>query len=152
MNYRFLRKIKGYIMLSLSALAAVIGVVLLFAILYKVIQTGMAGLNLALFTKDEAPAFMIGEGGMRIALAVYERRPFFWIVRHDEEGIALAEVGIFVRDGIYETVVLLLDRLHLFVEFGLLIYPIPAEAFKEADHAFFAEALDVRCVDIHLFE
>lgn len=67
MNYRFLRKIKGYIMLSLSALAAVIGVLLLFAILYKVIQTGMAGLNLALFTKDEAPAFMIGEGGMRHA-------------------------------------------------------------------------------------
>lgn len=67
MNYRFLRKIKGYIMLSLSALAAVIGVVLLFAILYKVIQTGMAGLNLALFTKDEAPAFMVGEGGMRHA-------------------------------------------------------------------------------------
>lgn len=67
MNYRFLRKIKGYIMLTLSALAAVIGVMLLFAILYKVIQTGMAGLNLALFTKDEAPAFMIGEGGMRHA-------------------------------------------------------------------------------------
>ncbi len=67
MNYRFLRKIKRYIMLSLSALAAVIGVVLLFAILYKVIQTGMAGLNLSLFTKDEAPAFMIGEGGMRHA-------------------------------------------------------------------------------------
>lgn len=67
MNYRFLRKIKGYIMLALSALAAVIGVVLLFAILYKVIQTGMAGLNLSLFTKDEAPAFMIGEGGMRHA-------------------------------------------------------------------------------------
>lgn len=67
MNYRFLRRIKGYIMLALSALAAVIGVVLLFAILYKVIQTGMAGLNLALFTKDEAPAFMIGEGGMRHA-------------------------------------------------------------------------------------
>lgn len=67
MNYRFLRKIKGYIMLSLSALAALIGVVLLFAILYKVIQTGMAGLNLSLFTKDEAPAFMIGEGGMRHA-------------------------------------------------------------------------------------
>lgn len=67
MNYRFLRKIKGYIMLSLSALAAVIGVLLLFAILYKVIQTGMAGLNLALFTKDEAPAFMVGEGGMRHA-------------------------------------------------------------------------------------
>lgn len=54
-------------MLALSALAAVIGVVLLFAILYKVIQTGMAGLNLSLFTKDEAPAFMIGEGGMRHA-------------------------------------------------------------------------------------
>ena len=67
MNYRFLRKIKGYIMLTLSALAAVIGVMLLFAILYKVIQTGMAGLNLALFTEDEAPAFMVGEGGMRHA-------------------------------------------------------------------------------------
>ena len=67
MNYRFLRRIKGYIMLALSALAAVIGVLLLFAILYKVIETGMAGLNLALFTKDEAPAFMVGEGGMRHA-------------------------------------------------------------------------------------
>lgn len=67
MNYRFLRKIKGYIMLTLSAMAAVIGVVLLFAILYKVIQTGMSGLNLALFTEDEAPAFMVGAGGMRHA-------------------------------------------------------------------------------------
>lgn len=67
MNYSFLRKIKGYIMLTLSALAAIIGVVLLFAILYKVVQTGMSGLNLTLFTKDEAPAFMIGEGGMRHA-------------------------------------------------------------------------------------
>lgn len=67
MNYRFLRKIKGCIMLTLSALAAIIGVMLLFAILYKVIETGMAGLNLSLFTKDEAPAFMAGEGGMRHA-------------------------------------------------------------------------------------
>ena len=67
MNYRNLRKIKGYIMLFLSSIAAVIGVILLFAILYKVIQTGMAGLNLSLFTKDEAPAWLEGEGGMRHA-------------------------------------------------------------------------------------
>lgn len=67
MNYRHLRKIKGYIMLTLSTMAAVIGVILLFAILYKVIQTGMAGLNLSLFTQDEAPAWLEGEGGMRHA-------------------------------------------------------------------------------------
>lgn len=67
MNYRNLRKIKGYIMLIMSTMAAVIGVILLFAILYKVIQTGMAGLNLSLFTQDEAPAWLEGEGGMRHA-------------------------------------------------------------------------------------
>ncbi len=67
MNYRNLRKIKGYIMLIMSTMAAVIGVILLFAILYKVIQTGMAGLNLSLFTEDEAPAWLEGEGGMRHA-------------------------------------------------------------------------------------
>lgn len=67
MNYRHLRKIKGYIMLTLSTMAATIGVILLFAILYKVIQTGMAGLNLSLFTQDEAPAWLEGEGGMRHA-------------------------------------------------------------------------------------
>ena len=67
MNYRNLRKIKGYIMLFLSSIAAVIGVILLFAILYKVIHTGMAGLNLSLFTQDEAPAWLEGEGGMRHA-------------------------------------------------------------------------------------
>ena len=67
MNYRNLRKIKGYIMLIMSTMAAVIGVILIFAILYKVIQTGMAGLNLSLFTEDEAPAWLEGEGGMRHA-------------------------------------------------------------------------------------
>lgn len=67
MNYRNLRKIKGYIMLIMSTMAAVIGVILLFAILYKVIQTGMTGLNLSLFTEDEAPAWLEGEGGMRHA-------------------------------------------------------------------------------------
>lgn len=67
MNYRNLRKIKGYIMLIMSTMAAVIGVILLFAILYKVIQTGMTGLNLSLFTQDEAPAWLEGEGGMRHA-------------------------------------------------------------------------------------
>lgn len=67
MNYRNLRKIKGYIMLIMSTMVAVIGVILLFAILYKVIQTGMAGLNLSLFTQDEAPAWLEGEGGMRHA-------------------------------------------------------------------------------------
>ena len=67
MNYRNLRKIKGYIMLIMSTMAAVIGVILLFAILYKVIQTGMTGLNLSLFTQDEAPAWLAGEGGMRHA-------------------------------------------------------------------------------------
>ena len=36
------------------------------------------------------------------------------------------------RNGIYEAFVLLFKRFHLFVEFGLLFSPIPAEAFKEA--------------------
>lgn len=74
---------------------------------------------------------------MLVAVAVYESRPFFGVCRHDQEGIALAELQPFVRDGIYEAVVLLLDRLHLFVEFGLLSCPIAAETFEEADHAFF---------------
>ena len=41
MNYRNLRKIKGYIMLIMSTMAAVIGVILLFAILYKEKRSGM---------------------------------------------------------------------------------------------------------------
>ena len=67
MDLRMLRKIKGYIMLFLSTLAAIIGVVLLFAILYKVIMAGIDGLSLNLFTKDEAPAFLHETGGLRHA-------------------------------------------------------------------------------------
>ena len=94
----------------------------------------------------------IGKSGMFVALAIYECFPFFGICCHDEERMALAEVGKFVRDGIYEAVVLLLDRLHLFVEFGFLISPIAAEAFKEADHAVLPKAFYVRRVNIHLFQ
>ena len=36
----------------------------------------------------------IGKGGMSVAFGVHERCPFFGICCHDEEGIALAEVGI----------------------------------------------------------
>lgn len=67
MDLRLIRKIKGYIMLFFSTIAAVIGVVLLFAILYKVIMSGLDGLNLNLFIKDEAPAFLQASGGLRHA-------------------------------------------------------------------------------------
>lgn len=67
MDLRFIRKIKGYIMMFLSTVAAIIGVTLLFAILYKIIIMGIGGLNLALFTEDEAPAFLADEGGLRHA-------------------------------------------------------------------------------------
>ena len=67
MDLRMIRKIKGYIMLFLSTMAALIGVLLLFAILYKVIMAGIDGLSLNLFIKDEAPAFLQEEGGLRHA-------------------------------------------------------------------------------------
>lgn len=69
MDLRMVRKIKGYIMLFLSTIAALIGVVLLFAILYKVIMAGIDGLSLNLFIKDEAPAFLQEAGGLRHAFA-----------------------------------------------------------------------------------
>lgn len=69
MDLRMIRKIKGYIMLFLSTMAALIGVVLLFAILYKVIMAGIDGLSLNLFIKDEAPAFLQETGGLRHAFA-----------------------------------------------------------------------------------
>ena len=67
MDLRLIRKIKGYIMLFFSTIAALIGVVLLFAILYKVIMAGIDGLSLNLFIKDEAPAFLQASGGLRHA-------------------------------------------------------------------------------------
>ena len=44
----------------------------------------------------------IGECRVFVAFAPYECFPFRLIVRYNQEGIALAELGIFVRDGIYE--------------------------------------------------
>src|SRR5699024_1077677 len=63
----------------------------------------------------------------------------------------ISESRQLVRDGIYEAVVLLLDRLHLFVEFGLLICPITAEVFKEADHAVLPKSLYIGRIDVHAF-
>ena len=67
MNIRLLRKIKGYFMMALATLSAILGVIILFSILYKLISTGITGLNLNLFTQDEAPSFMLDAGGLRHA-------------------------------------------------------------------------------------
>lgn len=63
---RQVRKIKGQFMLVLSTAAAILGVVLLFTILYSVLKSGISGLSLSLFTEDYAPAGIEG-GGMRQA-------------------------------------------------------------------------------------
>ncbi len=67
MSYKLFRKINGYIMIILSIISAIVGVILLFAILYKVIQTRVTGINLSLFTEDSAPAWLENSGGMRHA-------------------------------------------------------------------------------------
>ena len=67
MSYKLFRQIKGIIMLSLSFFATVLGIGLLFTILYCVMKSGLSGLSLALFTEDSAPAWLEGEGGLRHA-------------------------------------------------------------------------------------
>jgi phosphate transport system permease protein len=60
------RKTEGFIALSLSTLAAFLGLFWLVFILEDVLVHGMKGLNLSLFTNDPAPAGIEG-GGLRNA-------------------------------------------------------------------------------------
>jgi phosphate transport system permease protein len=60
------RKTEGFIALSLSTLAAFLGLFWLVFILGDVLVHGMKGLNLSLFTNDPAPAGIEG-GGLRNA-------------------------------------------------------------------------------------
>ena len=50
----------------------------------------------------------IGKSRVFVAFAPHERFPFRLIIRYNQEGIALAELGIFVRYGIYKAIMLLL--------------------------------------------
>lgn len=66
MNRERVRKIEGFIALSLSALAAFFGLFWLIFILGDVLVHGMKALNLSLFINDPAPAGVEG-GGLRNA-------------------------------------------------------------------------------------
>ncbi|WP_457626159.1 phosphate ABC transporter permease PstA [Persephonella sp.] len=66
MDIKKKRKIKGYIALTLSTLAAVSGLFWLVFIIFDVLRHGMTALNLELFTQDPAPPG-IPEGGLRNA-------------------------------------------------------------------------------------
>ena len=93
----------------------------------------------------------IGKRGMLVAFAVYKSRPFLGICCNDQKGVAPAELKLFVCDGVHHTAVLLFDLFHFGVKFGLLISPIAAEAFKEADHAVLPKSLYVGFIDVHAF-
>ncbi|GBE00483.1 phosphate transport system permease protein PstA [bacterium BMS3Abin07] len=66
MTREHIRKIQSFTALSLSTLAAVIGLVWLVFILGDIFVHGMGALKLSLFTKDPAPAGIEG-GGLRNA-------------------------------------------------------------------------------------
>ena len=56
-----------------------------------------------------------------------------------------------MRYGIDEASVFLFDSLHLGIDFGFLVDPEAAEAFKEANFVAFAEALDIWLIDVQPF-
>jgi phosphate transport system permease protein len=60
------RKIRNTIALGLSTISALIGLTLLFIILFDVFRNGVEALNLDLFTQDPAPPNM-GIGGLKSA-------------------------------------------------------------------------------------
>ena len=66
MNRQQWRKVRGYVGLTLSTLAAGVGLFWLFFILSDVLMHGLGALNLDLFTRDPAPPGIEG-GGMRNA-------------------------------------------------------------------------------------
>ena len=53
-----------------------------------------------------------------------------------------------MRYGIDEASVFFFDSFHLGIDFGFLVYPEAAEAFKEANFVAFAEALNANQLDI----
>lgn len=66
MNHEKKRKIEGFVALSLSTLAALIGLFWLVFILGDVVIHGMGALHLSLFVNDPAPAGVAG-GGLKNA-------------------------------------------------------------------------------------
>ncbi|MDR1166504.1 MAG: phosphate ABC transporter permease PstA [Deltaproteobacteria bacterium] len=61
------RKLQNIAALSLSALCALIGLGILFAILFDVLKNGARSINWALFTQDPAPPHLAGGGGLKSA-------------------------------------------------------------------------------------
>jgi phosphate transport system permease protein len=60
------RKLKNTVALGLASLSALVGLTLLFIILFDVFRNGLDALNLSLFTEDPAPP-NIGGGGLKSA-------------------------------------------------------------------------------------
>lgn len=61
------RKLKNMLALAISTACAVLGIFILFVILCDLLKNGISAINWNLFTKDPAPPFMAGEGGLRNA-------------------------------------------------------------------------------------
>ena len=94
----------------------------------------------------------IGERKEHAPVLVNEVVPLFGICRDDEIVPTFAEFGVFVGYGVNSTAVLLFDFLHFFVGFGLLVNPEAGEFFEEAHFVLLFEALDIRLVNVHLFQ
>jgi len=61
------RKLKNAVALSLSVLCAVLGLSLLFIILFDVLRNGLHSINWRLFTENPAPPTLQGVGGLKNA-------------------------------------------------------------------------------------
>ena len=61
------RKLKNVIALGLASLCAVLGLFLLFIILFDVLRNGLSAINWRLFLEDPAPPTMTGAGGLKSA-------------------------------------------------------------------------------------
>jgi phosphate transport system permease protein len=67
MNNLGQRKLKNIIAMTLATFCAMIGLALLYIILYDVLVEGIGSLQLRLFTQDPAPPNISGAGGLRSA-------------------------------------------------------------------------------------
>ena len=88
---------------------------------------------------------------MFVAVALYERFPFFGICRHDEQGVALAKLGKFVCHGIDEAFVAVFDCIDFRHELLVLKSPISAVFFKVTDVVLFLKTRDIGRIDVHAF-
>ncbi len=88
------RKIKSFIALSLSTLAAFLGLFWLGFILFDVLRHGISGLNLELFTEDPAPPGIPG-GGLRHAFVGQLEIVFFATIIGVPVGML---AGIFIAE------------------------------------------------------